>query len=622
MRVRTIQGRSLPLNVLFVVVNLVGLTLITMGYHKSWEEQSGILKTLGFILLFASIAGIFVFQGRLMMASVSRVLVGGLMIVSGLVKANDPIGFSYKLEEYFEDGALAYRIKEWFNAPEFSMEFLMDYALPISILVCVLEIIFGVLTLLGGKIKLVSYLMLGMMLFFTALTWHTKSCDKNSTFVDRDRYEVTDPVGQIKLKQVVTNEDITLVLSDDKEIVIDEVKKPQCVDDCGCFGDALKGSVGRSLTPAESFWKDIILVYLVLWIFVSQWIIQPNNRKENVVYFVGGMIVITFFSYVFGWYFPVLFGLVAYLGALWVKQFGGKIFGNFWGSSIFVALLCAVMVFFVMRYVPIKDYRPYAVGNDLNEKMNDGVAGVSEYYYWLINLETGKKKREKMSKLPKDVWTNTKKWKADYDGEEIVVESKNPSIMDFKPIIYVSEMNENEKNLPFIKDKLTNAQVEVLRVKSIEYNEIMDVPLSEFDTVMYPSAEYDYLDTVTTLDPNLTDIQISEDVLAQDKIVLLVSQKMNKADWRNLGKIKAIFNSCKENNVPFIMVANGLQEDLNAFRKENKFDVPLFLMDEIELKIVSRSNPAIVVLEKGIVKEKYSHRMIPSKEKFKTKFLK
>ena len=30
-----------------------------------------------------------------------RILVGATFIVSGLVKANDPLGFSYKLEEYF-----------------------------------------------------------------------------------------------------------------------------------------------------------------------------------------------------------------------------------------------------------------------------------------------------------------------------------------------------------------------------------------------------------------------------------------------------------------------------------------------------------------------------------------
>ena len=33
---------------------------------------------------------------------VARFLVGGLFIFSGFIKANDPLGFSYKLGEYFE----------------------------------------------------------------------------------------------------------------------------------------------------------------------------------------------------------------------------------------------------------------------------------------------------------------------------------------------------------------------------------------------------------------------------------------------------------------------------------------------------------------------------------------
>jgi hypothetical protein len=33
---------------------------------------------------------------------VCRIQIGGLFIFSGLIKANDALGFSYKLEEYFE----------------------------------------------------------------------------------------------------------------------------------------------------------------------------------------------------------------------------------------------------------------------------------------------------------------------------------------------------------------------------------------------------------------------------------------------------------------------------------------------------------------------------------------
>ena len=248
----TYGGRSLLLNIVFVVLNLTGLTFLVMGNHDSFTAQSSLFNTLGLIFIILSTGGLTLLKGRLIMSGVSRVLVGGLFIVSGLVKANDPIGFSYKLEEYFEDGALAFRIKEWFGAPDFSLEFFMDYALLISVLICIAEIVLGVLTLIGGKMKLVSYLMLFMMLFFTFLTWHTASCDNEHKFLDRDTYAATDALAGIKIEEAPDNPDITIVSHTDKEVVIDEMKKPQCVDDCGCFGDALKGSVGRSLTPKES----------------------------------------------------------------------------------------------------------------------------------------------------------------------------------------------------------------------------------------------------------------------------------------------------------------------------------------------------------------------------------
>ena len=125
----TVQGRSKIFNIVFVLINLLGLSFMAMGYHVNFEEQKVMFLTIGLISMMLSIGGLIIFKGKLMMASVARVLVGGLFIVSGLVKANDPIGFAYKLEEYFEDGALAYRVKELLGAPGFSLEFFIDYAL-------------------------------------------------------------------------------------------------------------------------------------------------------------------------------------------------------------------------------------------------------------------------------------------------------------------------------------------------------------------------------------------------------------------------------------------------------------------------------------------------------------
>lgn len=138
--------------------------------------------------------------------NISRILVGVLFIISGFVKLNDPLGFSYKLEEYFSVDVL--------NIP-----FLEPYALMISVLVVTFEVILGVFLLIGYKPKFTVWSLLGMIVFFTFLTFYSAYFEK--------------------------------------------------VKDCGCFGDAIP------LTPWESFSKDVILLVLILILFLGIKYIKP-----------------------------------------------------------------------------------------------------------------------------------------------------------------------------------------------------------------------------------------------------------------------------------------------------------------------------------------------------------
>lgn len=137
---------------------------------------------------------------------IARIFVGVLFIISGFIKLNDPLGFSYKLQEYFSTDVL--------NLP-----LLEPYALVISIIVVVLEVVLGVFLLIGYKPKFTIWSLLLMIVFFTFLTFYSAYFDK--------------------------------------------------VKDCGCFGDALK------LTPWESFTKDVILLALILIILLGQKYITP-----------------------------------------------------------------------------------------------------------------------------------------------------------------------------------------------------------------------------------------------------------------------------------------------------------------------------------------------------------
>ncbi|MCX2720563.1 BT_3928 family protein [Lentiprolixibacter aurantiacus] len=135
-----------------------------------------------------------------------RIAVGVLFIISGFIKLNDPVGFSFKLEEYFSQGVL--------DLPVF-----MPYALAISIFVVIVEVILGVLLLIGYKKKITLWSLLGMIVFFTFLTFYSAYFNK--------------------------------------------------VTDCGCFGDAIK------LTPWESFTKDVVLLVLILVLMAGARHIKP-----------------------------------------------------------------------------------------------------------------------------------------------------------------------------------------------------------------------------------------------------------------------------------------------------------------------------------------------------------
>ncbi len=87
-----------------------------------------------------------------------RLAVGGLFIFSGLVKANDPMGLVYKMEEFFE-------LWKWFG--------LIPYTKSLSVVMNALEIIAGFALCIGWQHKWNLRLLMALILFFTALTGYT-----------------------------------------------------------------------------------------------------------------------------------------------------------------------------------------------------------------------------------------------------------------------------------------------------------------------------------------------------------------------------------------------------------------------------------------------------------------
>jgi uncharacterized membrane protein YphA (DoxX/SURF4 family) len=97
--------------------------------------------------------------------TICRVLVGVLFVISGFIKANDPLGFSYKLEEYFQ---------------VFSMDRFFPGPIPVylSMIICVFEIFVGVCLLIGVFRNFTAWMLLIMIIFFSFLTFYSAAFHK------------------------------------------------------------------------------------------------------------------------------------------------------------------------------------------------------------------------------------------------------------------------------------------------------------------------------------------------------------------------------------------------------------------------------------------------------------
>lgn len=265
----------------------------------------------GVLLLLVLIINLPKIFGYKWLTHLTRIAVGGLFIFSGFIKANDPVGFSIKLNEYFEIFEQGFSCdmqvaatkstipcqeevdkrnaaeklqkeedaKRAANpnyvtppppAPKVSAfkplwEFCSEHSLFLAIFICGFEMAVGIFLLLGLKVRWTLFLLLAMIVFFAFLTFYSACCNK--------------------------------------------------VNSCGCFGDAIK------LTPWESFWKDLILLILIAVLFVGEQHIKPPFKNSIVIAGIAGIGLFGSFA------FPV----------------------------------------YTMRHLPVIDFRPYAIGTNLWE---------------------------------------------------------------------------------------------------------------------------------------------------------------------------------------------------------------------------------------------------------------
>ena len=186
-------------------------------------------------------------QLRRILTIVFQIFVGVLFIFSGFIKANDPKGFAYKLDEYFSVFTQAW------PGGKGLFSFFGSISHELAMLICAFEIFVGILLLIGIWRRFTVSVLLLMIVFFTFLTFYSAYYDK--------------------------------------------------VTDCGCFGDAIK------LTPWGSFTKDIILLIPSIYLFIHwRWLkpALPGKAKLASGIAIGGGIFSLLFTIYCHYYLPVI----------------------------------------------------------------------------------------------------------------------------------------------------------------------------------------------------------------------------------------------------------------------------------------------------------------------------
>lgn len=363
----------------------------------------------------------------------ARILFGITFVFSGFVKAVDPIGFAYKIEDYL----IAFQLIPF-----------IPLALTFAVALILVELLLGVFILLGLYRKLSTAMGVLFMAVMTPMTLYIA------------------------------------------------LKNP--VEDCGCFGDALV------ISNWDTFYKNIVLVLLAVLLLVYHKRIKPlfTNKSKGLV--VG---------------FVFLFSL----------------------------LFCLYNIF----YLPIMDFRPYKVGVNIAEQMENDVSNGDVYENIYIYEKDGVEEEFTEDNFP---WEDSTWTFVDYQSK-LIKEGEKPLIDEF----YITAYAKDGAGA-FVKGG-----------------------------------------------------DITDDILTNKVMLFVVSLSLDDAREKGMKHIIALADYAADNDIELLVATSSEAAAIEQWHREwGNPKVGYGLMDELTLKTIVRSNPGLLLLSEGTIVGKWSSRRLPN----------
>ena len=492
---------------------------------------------------------------------------GGLFIFSGLVKAVDPLGTAYKMEQYFAEFETTFAgTKAAFLAPMFPA--LAEYAIAFSVFMIVFEIVLGIALLNGALKKAASWAFFLMVLFFTFLTGFTYLTGY-----------VPEGVNFFQFGQWGAYEATSMK-----------------VTDCGCFGDFLK------LEPRVSFLKDVfLLIPGIIFLFSAKSFHQlekPGTRAiANGLALVISLLAIYLSGYALGWRTILL--VVALIGVQYLPF-----------KSVVWASVAVLILYCMSNYVtdiPEVDFRPFKVNANIAERKaleEEAENNVKVLAYRMTNKASGE-----VVELPFDQYLQEY---AKYPAEEWELEQvksepevARTKISDFE----VSDLQGNDLTEDILQEQGASFMNIAYKLYGTESKE----------TIMVP-------DTLMAMDTIVTDT----DTLLQPRIVKISQKEMVRTiynwdesyldHWRDnfLPKMEA---AAADGVRTYVITAYSDPARIADFQKALGTQIPFDMADDILLKTIVRSNPGPVLMKGGVILDKWHYRNLPEYSSIKETYL-
>ena len=395
-------------------------------------------------------------------AVVARVLLGATFIFSGFVKAVDPLGTTYKIEDYLK------AFGGFFTS-------LLPLAEAAAICLITFEFVLGVCLLLNVRTKVTSWLALLMMVVMTPLTLYLA---------------LTNPIT-----------------------------------DCGCFGDAIV------LSNWATFWKNVVLLALVI-----------------VLLFTRNAIA---------------------------QTFSGKV-----EAAITALAVAAVAVFmwYNLSHLPVIDFRPYKVGNNIPQLMEyPDDAPVDEYQTTLIYAKDGVEQEFTIDNYPK----NDPDWTFVDSRSVLIKKGYEPPIHDFEIVTYTDAEDITDQVLD--DENVTLAVLyEIEKTDQRQLGKLLKLALGC------------YVDDRSFFLLTGSGMNVIEDFMQQRVAPVL----------ENRFGMRYALSATDDNAV------NDSQIEGFFVNFYDYIERAICTTDPVTLKTIVRANPGIVRLSEGTITEKYNLRNI------------